>query len=71
MSKKRYLYIATTRDKYEFPIAIADSTKELAEMVGIPHKTVSMYMSPVNQTENGRGTRAGFYKIPWDEEEEI
>ena len=70
MGKKRFIYMVTTRDKYELPIAVADSTKELAEMLGLPHKTVSMYMSPVNQTENGRGKRAGFHKIPWDEEDE-
>lgn len=55
--KIKYLYMATTRDKYELPIAVADSTKELAEMLGMEHKTVSMYMSPCN------GYRKGFYKI--------
>ena len=55
-----YLYIATTKDKYELPIAVADSTKELAEMLGIPHKTVSMYMTPVNQENR---PHSGFYKV--------
>lgn len=29
------LWVAVTRDKYELPIAVADSCKELAEMVGV------------------------------------
>ena len=28
------LYIRTTADKYELPIAVADSPKELAQMLG-------------------------------------
>lgn len=59
----KYLYIATTKDKYEFPIAIADSTKELAEMLGMEHNTVSMYMCKSNEY------RKGFYKIDVRDEE--
>ena len=55
--KRKYLYIATTKDKYELPIAVADSTKELAEMLGLDHKTVSMYMCESNKH------RKGFYKV--------
>lgn len=35
--KKRvkYLYVAYTDDKYELPIAVADSATELAKMVGV------------------------------------
>ena len=55
--------MATTRDKYELPIAVADSTKELAEMLGMEHKTVSMYMSPCNEH------RKGFYKINVEDED--
>lgn len=52
----KYLYIATTRDKYELPIAVADSTKELAEMLGMRHETVSIYMC-------NSYNKKGFYKI--------
>ena len=54
----KYLYIATTNDRYELPIAVADSTKELAEMLGMKHNTVSIYMC---------GYKKGFYKIPVQE----
>lgn len=35
------LYVRTTADKYELPIAVADSPKELAQMLGI--KVDSVY----------------------------
>lgn len=34
------LYMMTTRDKYELPLAVADSTIELARMVGETPKRV-------------------------------
>ena len=58
--KIEYLYVATTKDRYELPIAVADSAKELAEMLGMPHKTVSMLMSPINQKNR---PHSGFYKV--------
>ena len=61
MKTPKYLYVATTRDKYELPIAVADSTRELAEMLGLPVKTVRMYMSPSFQEDSNRHT--GFYKV--------
>lgn len=60
--KIKYLFIATTKDKYELPIAVADSTKELAEMLGLEHKTVSMYMCNCNSH------RKGFYKVCVEDE---
>ena len=50
----KYLYMATTKDKYELPIAVADSVSELANMLGMKSTTVSIYLSL---------GRPGFYKI--------
>ena len=50
----KYLYIATTKDKYELPIAVADSVGELAEMLNMKPTTISIYFSL---------GRPGFYKI--------
>lgn len=61
--KIKYLFVATTKDKYELPIAVADSTKELAELLGMEHKTVSMYMCKSNSH------RSGFYKICVEDED--
>lgn len=35
---KVYMYV--TRDKYELPIAVADSEAELAQMLGVSKRTV-------------------------------
>ena len=50
----KYLYIATTKDKYELPIAVADSVSELAKMLDMKPTTISIYLSL---------DRPGFYKI--------
>ena len=50
----KYLYIATTKDKYELPIAVADSVSELAEMLDMKPTTISIYLSL---------GRPGFYKV--------
>lgn len=39
------LYMKTTRDKYEFPIAVADSPKELAQLLGTSAEAVSSSLS--------------------------
>lgn len=38
--QKEFLYLAVTNDKYELPIAVADSASELAKMLGIERQTV-------------------------------
>lgn len=49
-----YVYMATTKDKYELPIAVADSPKELATILGLKANTVSVYLSL---------HKKGFYKV--------
>lgn len=48
------LYIKTTLDKYELPIAVADSAKELAEILGVKTDTVYAQISK---------KRRGWYKV--------
>ena len=50
----KYLYVATTKDRYELPIAVADSVSELAEMLDMKPTTISIYLSL---------GRPGFYKV--------
>ena len=52
--KIKRLYVATTKDKYELPIAVADSVSELAEMLDMKPTTISIYLSL---------GRPGFYKV--------
>lgn len=52
--KLKYLYVATTKDRYELPIAVADSVSELASMLDMKPTTISIYLSL---------NRPGFYKV--------
>ena len=52
--KIKRLYIATTKDKYELPIAVADSVSELAEMLNMKPTTISIYLAT---------GRPGFHRV--------
>lgn len=39
-----YVYIMVTRDKYELPLAVADSVEELAEIVGVDAASIKRTM---------------------------
>ena len=42
--KPQYVWLLITTDKYELPLAIADTAVELAGMLGVsPHSIVSCY----------------------------
>lgn len=38
------LYLKVTQDKYELPLCVCDSTKELADKCGITHNAVQKYL---------------------------
>lgn len=48
MSKTR-LYICVTRDKYELPLAVADTPEALAKMCGVSAGTVLSVISHAKQ----------------------
>lgn len=54
----KYIYVATTFDKYELPIAVADTVKELSELTGVNKKSIA------NRVSDGR---SHFYRVE-DEE---
>lgn len=58
---KKKLYMIVTRDKYELPIAIEDSSAELARRIGMNPKTLRSCMS--------KGYK-GYCKVEIDEEED-
>lgn len=37
---KRKIYMCVTHDKYELPVAVADSPKELADMLGVTSNNI-------------------------------
>lgn len=42
--KEQYVWLLITTDKYELPLAVADTAVELAGMLGVsPHSIVSYY----------------------------
>lgn len=59
MMKHKYIYIATTFDKYELPVAVADTVKELSELTGANKKSIA------NRVSDGR---SHFYRVEVNEE---
>lgn len=45
------LFMMVTSDKYELPLAVADSLAELAKMVGVKAQSIR---SAINHYESGR-----------------
>ena len=43
--KEQYVWLLITTDKYELPLAIADTAVELAGMLGVSPHSVSSYYS--------------------------
>lgn len=60
------LYMKVTKDKYELPIAVAGTIRELAIMLGIKENSVhhQFYM------QRKHGMNCGYVKVEVDEEEE-
>lgn len=50
--QKEFLYLAVTNDKYELPIAVADSASELAKMLGLSVYTI--YTGVCRESKNVR-----------------
>lgn len=50
-----YVYMKVTKDRYEFPLAIADSIPKLAEMIGV--KTQAIYDSMHHAKKRGHRTQ--------------
>lgn len=61
------IYMGVTPDKYELPIFVADSLKELAEMSGFDYDSIRHRIS---KKSSGRNHGIKFIKVVIDEEEE-
>lgn len=55
------MYVYTTSDRYELPLAVCDSTKELAEVLGVRHTTVSCVVSRSKKQRKNR-----YHKVPFE-----
>ena len=58
--RKKYIYMVCTNDEYELPIAVGDSTTEVANILRKPRRYV---------TEMFARNHSCFHKIPITEEE--
>lgn len=62
-----YVYMYVTTDKYELPIAIADSPKELAAILGTTNNAVS---SAISHKKGKNPNSLGMYVKVWIDEYE-
>lgn len=61
------LYMKTTSDEYELPLAVAESPRELAEMIGIKVASVA---STISRIKNGKPEATKCYHIVEVEDDE-
>lgn len=54
-----FVYMAITKDKYELPIAVADSCNELARILGIKPNHISSSMSKARK----KGYKSRYIKV--------
>lgn len=60
------VYMAVTTDKYELPIAVADTVKELSELTGTSKNAIS---SAICKKKSGRISGKKFIRVEIDETE--
>lgn len=60
----KYLWVAVEADKYELPIAVADSARELGEMLGTTKHNVESFVS---KNCSGRDSGRRIIRIPNEE----
>ena len=60
------IYMMVTNDKYELPLAVADTPKELAEMIG---KNVNAIYKAIGRRRSGETKRSIYQKVEIKENE--
>lgn len=68
MQKPKFLWIAVTTDKYEFPIYIEDTAKELGKRLGI---TASTVIGSVQLNKSGTTKGRKIMKVEVNDEYDI
>lgn len=64
-TKTRSLYLLVSSDKYELPLAVADSIRELSALIGVREDAIRSAMSKARK----RGNRCRYVKVVIEEEE--
>ena len=63
---KNVIYMKVTRDKYEFPIEMADSVDELAQKLGTTKGNIRVTMSNAKR----KGWRSPYVRVEIEDDEE-
>lgn len=63
--KQNEIYMLITTDRYELPVAVADTVKELAFLIGVTENNIRSAMSKAKKRE----TRCRYVKVVIEEEE--
>lgn len=68
MKNKKVIWLRVTMDRYEFPLDIADSAKEMSEKTG---KTIEAIRSSACAYDHGRAHLTPFRRVEveWNEAE--
>ena len=56
---KKYYWMRVTKDKYELPIAVGDTSEELAKLVGVKAVTIRRAICRSNECK-----KQVFFRIP-------
>lgn len=64
---RNVVYMEVTRDEYELPVAVADSAKELAQIVG---KNRGSILSQISHEKSGKVKRSIYKRVKIDGDEE-
>ena len=63
--KQQYIWMKVTRDKYELPVAVANTASELARIVGTTKNAV---VSSVSHLEHGHKKYSSYVRIRLEDE---
>lgn len=66
-----YVWMAVSRDGLELPIAVADTTRELARMVGVHEETIRTEVSRFKSGKSLKKKHQHFFKVYLEEEDEV
>lgn len=62
------LYLAVSQDRYELPVAVADSERELERMLNLGKGTVTSHISLF---KSGRLKKQKYFRIEIDDKEDM
>lgn len=62
-----YVYMMVTLDKYQLPLAVADSATELAQIVGA---NVSTIRTSASHIKSGKIKNSRFYRVEIEDDDE-